>query len=161
MARLLTKICTVLLGIGIFALESESAEARMEQVLTYSKSQSFNTALRFLRVEKSFNVTEKDLDSGYLMFEYPTEQKKTIHGSIEVIERADEVAVVVSIPQLPSYHERVLIDGLLKKLREDYGAPPAARRPAPPVESAPKEDEKRPEGDDKKAPSQPNPPPQP
>jgi hypothetical protein len=30
---------------------------------------------------------------------------------------------------MPEYYERVFRDGLLKKLREEYGAPPIAKKP--------------------------------
>ncbi len=108
------------------------AQARTEHTLRYSKTQSFNSALRYLRVDRGYNVVEKDPDSGYLMFEYKSDgSEKTTNGSIEVIERGDEIALVVQLPQLPEYHERLIANGLLKKLSTDYGAPPALKKPSP------------------------------
>ena len=34
------------------------------------------------------------------------------------------VRVLVQIPQMPGYHEQVLVDSLARKLRADYGDPP-------------------------------------
>ena len=105
------------------------AEARAEERLGYTKTQSYQAALRFLRVDHGYVVVEKDPDSGYLLFEYPLRDAGVTQGSIEVVERADSVALVVQLPKMPSYHERLLIEGLLKKLRDDYGAPPAQKKP--------------------------------
>ena len=41
-----------------------------------------------------------------------------------VIEAGGKVRVYVQLPQMPEYHERVLRDGLMRKLRDEYGAPP-------------------------------------
>jgi hypothetical protein len=40
---------------------------------------------------------------------------------------------------MPEYHERVLRDGLLKKLREEYGVPPPReqKKPEPPDAGTP------------------------
>jgi hypothetical protein len=42
------------------------------------------------------------------------------------------VRVVVQIPQMPGYHEQVLVDQLARKLRNEYGDPPKKPPPAPP-----------------------------
>ena len=41
------------------------------------------------------------------------------------------VRVVVQIPQMPGYHEQVLVDSLARKLRNEYGDPPKRPVPAP------------------------------
>jgi hypothetical protein len=45
------------------------------------------------------------------------------------------VRVVVQIPQMPGYHEQVLIDALQRKMRAEYGDPPKK----PPLPSPPKD----------------------
>ncbi len=131
-----TCICGLSLGFSTL-LTSPTVQARMEERLSYSKTQSFRCALRFLRVDHGYEVVEKDAESGYLLFQYPLRNSEVTQGSIEVVERANSVSLVVQLPQMPSYHERVLIEGLLKKLRQDYGAPPATEKPpskeAPPA----------------------------
>lgn len=106
------------------------ASARVEKTLRYSKTQSYNTALRFLRVNQGYKLIEKDLDSGYLLFEYPSEgRSEPTSGSIEVIERGEEISLVVQLPQMPHHHETMLATALLKKLHEDYGEPPSPPKP--------------------------------
>lgn len=118
------------------------SDARVEESLSYTKQQSYNAALRFLRVDRGYKLIEKDDDSGYLLFEYPIQGSEDVtNGSIEIIERKDGVAMVVQLPQMPRYHEKMVMSSLLKKLQADYGAPPAARK-APPKEEEPTEDEK-------------------
>jgi hypothetical protein len=43
------------------------------------------------------------------------------------------VHVIVQLPQMPKYHEQVLVDDLARKLRQEYGEPPAKRPPPAPV----------------------------
>lgn len=127
---------------------SAPADARVEERLAYSKSQSFQAALRFLRVDHGYAVLEKDAESGYLLFEYPKRESGYTQGSIQVVDRGDTVAVIVQLPSMPSYHERMLIEGLLKKIREDYGAPPQKKAPEKPnPEPAPDEHEPSPPDD--------------
>jgi hypothetical protein len=113
-------------------LESGFAEARAEGTSDYSKTQTFTGALRYVRVDLGYDVIEKDLDAGYLMFRYepPGRRGRPTHGSVEIVEAKGRVMLYVKLPQMPSYHEVVLRDGLLKKLREEYGDPPRPR-PAP------------------------------
>src|SRR5688572_16063185 len=114
----LTAMRRIARNLGFFILTWAAVPlARTEETTPYSKTQAYNGALRFLRVEQELDVIEKDADLGYMLFEYPTgmgEEKTT--GSVEVIEREDEVLVVVQISQLPSHHESRLVGALLKKL---------------------------------------------
>jgi hypothetical protein len=132
----------------ISLLGSAPCVARVEHTLSYTKTQSFNTALRFLRVDSGYTITEKDSESGYLMFEYPSEgSSKTTSGSVEIIERESSVALIVQLPQMPHHHERMLAAGLMKKLQDDYGAPPRAKakpdsQDPPPDNDAPPSKEK-------------------
>lgn len=130
--------------------------ARTEETTGYTKTQAYNGALRFLRVEQELQVIEKDADLGYVLFEYPTgmgDDKTT--GSLEVIERDEEVLVVIQISKLPAHHESRLVGALLKKLEADYGDPPKRApkaKEAPDSEKPPSEDDS--EHDDK--PDEPN-----
>ncbi len=120
-------------SLGLAALLSaDLAAARAEAQSDYSKPQTYSAALRYLRVDLGYEIVEKDPDAAYLMFRYsPTGRRSPIHGSIEVIEAKGKVKLFVQLPQMPSYHEVVLRDGLLKKLRQEYGAPPKKSEPAP------------------------------
>lgn len=120
-------------------------EARVQQETGYTKQQAFNGALRFIRVDSGYQVTERDLDSGYFLFEYPSSDTDTPNrGSVEVVEQESGVLVIVQLPQLPEHHERYLADKLLAKLRSDYGEPPQRKEPAPARKPKNKEKEDEP-----------------
>jgi len=118
--------------------------SRTEETTPYTKTQAYNGALRFLRIEQEFEVIERDPDLGYVLFQYPTGvDDQTTTGSVEVVERDEEVLVVVQISKLPAHHESRLVGALLKKLEADYGAPKARVKDKPPKkapESEPDED---------------------
>lgn len=162
---MLGKVRHVACFLTLLALAPSVAEARVQTEAGYTKLQAFNGALRFIRIDQGFAVTEKDLESGYLLFEYKgAADDKPTSGSVEVIEKDGGVSVVIQLPQMPEHHERYLADGLLAKLRSDYGDPPARKppsdakakereKPAPDGSAPTKGREGRREGDrDKKAP---------
>lgn len=122
---------------------SGSASARVTAESQYTKAQNYSAALRFLRVDKGFEVVERDEDAAYLIFRYPTPERKeqAVTGTIEVVELDQRVTLIVKLPQMPQYHERLLSDQLLKKLRDEYGPPPAPKQKPeekPPAEKKPK-----------------------
>lgn len=107
-----------------------AAEARVTSDSGYTKKQTYSTALRFLRVDRGYEVLERDADAAYLIFRYepPGQPKSELTGTVEVVETGEKVRIFVQIPQMPEYHERVLRDGLMRKLFEEYGAPPVRRK---------------------------------
>jgi hypothetical protein len=122
---------------------SLDASARTEGSSGYSKPQTFSCALRLLRVDRGYEVVEKDQDAAYVLFKYPVAGKKEeASGSLEVVETSAGVRVFVQLPRLPEYHEAILRDALLKKLREEYGPPPIK---APPEKPAPRPEKPKPE----------------
>jgi hypothetical protein len=126
----------VLFALGLSGLlVVTSARARVEGDSAYTKMQTFSAALRYLRVDLGYEVVEKDPDAAYLIFRYAAngQAKDTLTGTVEVVETESRVKVFVQIPRMPEYHERVLRDGLLRKLREEYGVPPprAEKKPGP------------------------------
>lgn len=122
------------LAFGVVALfSSRGADAKVEVDSDYTKSQTYNGALRYLRVDLGYEIVEKDMDAGYILFRFdPSRNNNPKSGSLEVIETKDRVKVVIQLPQLPSYHETVLRDGLLKKLRTELGEPPKKKKDPPP-----------------------------
>jgi hypothetical protein len=132
---LVLAVCPVALAAALLA---GGAEARVEAESEYTKAQTYSGALRYLRVDLGYEVVEKDPDAAYLIFRYavPGQNKRSTNGTIEVVETRGRVKLLVQIAEMPEYHERVLRDGLLKKLRGEYGAPPKkadrpeAKRPA-------------------------------
>ncbi len=121
MARLLFVLAITGGALGI----ASPAEARVETESPYTLQQTFNGALRYLRVDLGFEVLERDFEAGYLLFKYVgIPGQNPSRGAIEVIEVNREVKVIVQLPEEPSHHETVLSDGLMKKLETEYGEPP-------------------------------------
>jgi hypothetical protein len=111
-------------------LVGATADARVEASSNYTKSQAFSGALRFLRVDRGYDVVEKDPEAGYVLFRYPMPGKQpSSSGSVEVVETSQGTKIYVQLPRMPEYHELVLRDALLKRLREEYGAPPPKAKP--------------------------------
>lgn len=118
------------LVLGIAGLLASGAEARVEAEAGYTKAQTYNCALRYLRVDQGYEIVEKDADAAYLLFRYelPGRSNKT-NGSVEIVDTGDDaVKLYIQLPRMPQYHEQVLRDGLLKKLREEYGEPPPRQK---------------------------------
>lgn len=129
-------------GLAVAALLSgHEATAKASYESAYGYDRTWNAAFRMIRVDLGFKVVEKDANTGYLLFEYksPESGAKATSGSIELIRGAEDgpVTVVVQLPQMPHHHEQVLINNLARKLRQEYGDPPArAPRSKRPPEDA-------------------------
>jgi hypothetical protein len=124
-------------GLALASVETETA---------YTKSQTYNAALRYLRVDLGYEVVEKDPDAAYLLFRFAAQGKKTpSNGAIEIVDQraGNRVRVYIRLPELPHFHEQMFSDGLFQKLRNEYGDPP--RNDDPP----PKEKDKDGQGDGK------------
>jgi len=123
-----------------------AAHASVETDSQYTKSQAYNAALRYLRVDLSYEVVERDAEAAYLLFKYvPQGRKVPANGSIEIVERRDGIRLMVRLPEMPRYQEAVLSEGLIRKLTTEYGEPP--RREEPP-KKAPKAGERDPKKDE-------------
>jgi hypothetical protein len=126
-----------LLGLAVAAAivtTGPSASARSDYDSTYGYDRTWTAALRLVRVDLGFKITEKDEASGYLMFDYKSpESHGASPGSIELVRSGDgSVRVVVQLTQMPRYHEQLMVDELAKKMRREYGDPPTLQ-PAPPT----------------------------
>ncbi|HET9956545.1 MAG TPA: hypothetical protein VFQ61_18710 [Polyangiaceae bacterium] len=121
---------------GLSGLMAGAAQARVEGNSGYSKSQTFSAAVRLLRVDRGYEIVEKDADAAYLLFKYPVPgQKLVTDGSLEVVEARGAVRVIVTLSKLPEYHEALLRDALLKKLESELGpAPRPPEKPTKPVD---------------------------
>lgn len=134
------------LGVGLLGLATAlvvfasepPAEAKSGYESSYGFDRTWNAGTRLVRVDLGLKITEKDEAAGYLLFDYlsPESGKKPVPGSMEFVRAKDTgaVRVVVQIPQMPGYHEQVMVDALARKLRSEYGEPPKK-----PVVSAPKD----------------------
>jgi hypothetical protein len=141
-------------ALSALCLLTRPAAARAEAEVGYTREQTFSAALRYLRVDLAYEVTEKDPQAAYLLFSFadPALQKKSGHGSIELVQREKVVRVLVNLPELPSYREELLKRGLLEKLRLEYGEPPPPEPPkkAPAKPDGPPADGKEPPAEEPK-----------
>ena len=119
------------------ALAPATALARTSQDFPYPVAQAWNASLRLVRVDLRFPVTDRDQETGFLLFDY-VDGSRSYPGSVELVrtrvEGRDGVRVVVQVQAMPSYVERMILDRLARKLVEDFGEPAPAPppRPAPP-----------------------------
>lgn len=124
-----------LVALAVATLAAPAA-GRVDGSSPYSKAQTYSGALRYVRVGLGYEVIEKDPEAAYLIFRYtpPGASKDgSVTGTVEVVEASGGVRLFVNLPRMPEYHERLLRDGLLKKLRDEYGAPrPTEKKPASP-----------------------------
>jgi hypothetical protein len=136
---LLSATLALLVALAI-VLSTPVADARSSFDSAYGFERTYNAALRLVRIDMGLKVTEKDDQSGYLMFDYRGSETgpKTTSGSMEFIrprEPDGPVRVVVQLPQMPRYHEQVLVDSLARKMKQEYGDPP--ERPKAPATPTP------------------------
>lgn len=104
------------------------SEAKVSGDVEFSLAQVYSGALRYLRIERGYQITEKDAETAYVLFRYQDAGKKqTSFGAIEMVQRQRGVRLIVRLPELPSYHEQVLRDGLVRKLQEEYGCSGCAK----------------------------------
>ncbi len=136
MRRLLEAGLLLVCGVAIAALfRSEGADAKASLDSPYTLAQTYNAALRLVRVDLGLTVTEKDPTVAYVLFEYKSTESGTrvVPGSVQMLDTGRAIKVVVQLGQMPRYHEQVVLDALAKKLRDEYGdpAPRSGHRDAP------------------------------
>ena len=124
-------------------LDEREALAKQSLESLYTYDQTWNTALRLVRVDLGYKVLEKDDKAGFILFEY-TDKDSVSNGSIELVKTEKSIHVVCVIPKYPSYHEAVILDRLARKLKDEYGPPPD--KPKPPPDAGPPPDDAGPDG---------------
>jgi hypothetical protein len=131
------KAAVALAASALFAalVRSGPVEAKASFDSPYTLAQTYNAALRMVRVDLGLPITERDPSAAYLLFDYKSTEsgQKVVPGSIEMLDSGKTIKVVIQLSQMPRYHEQVMSDLLVKKLREEYGdpAPRPARHDAP------------------------------
>lgn len=117
-------------------------QARKDTEVRYRFDQVWGATVRLVRVDYRFPIRDRDEEVGYLLFEYK-DGNRSYPGSFELIQTRvhgeDRVRIQLTIPAMPGYIERMMLDKLEKKLEDDYGEPPPPRR---------EPDRREPEGDD-------------
>lgn len=138
---------------------ASTAHARVTQDLPYAPDVTWNAAIRMIRVDMGFSITERDRESGFVLFTYRDAARNTA-GSIEfvptTIDGVQGVRAIVQLPAMPSYAERHLLTRLDRKLHEEYGEPRRPPRTAPtPSQPRNPEGNSPPPGDGTPAPNAP------
>ena len=130
------KRAAVLLQLGLLlALAAPAvAEAKSKKVFTYRYDTIWSTTVRLLRADKGYKVTDKDKETGYVLFVYPGRGSvKACAASMEIFATVDEegfrrIRVQLKIAHQPSYIEVALLDALEQKLRQEQGTAPPAEK---------------------------------
>ncbi|MBI5516149.1 MAG: hypothetical protein HY909_20360 [Deltaproteobacteria bacterium] len=120
-------------------LAPSAATARSVRDEPYPYETTWNAALRLLRIDLGCTIQERDQEVGYFTFTW-REGTRTYPGSVELVRAQVDgragTRVIVQVPQMPTYVETLVLSRLGRKLRTEYGEPPALpppRRPeAPP-----------------------------
>lgn len=119
------------------------------RMLSYPIDHVWPTAIRYLRIDRGFEITDRDRDAGYLLFEFPLEEKRIGSGSLEMFEAVDasgraSVSISVNTGAGPVHLPNAILDGIAAKVRAERGQP----APPPP----PKQEEPPPKKKDKDEP---------
>lgn len=122
---------------------SEGAGAKASHSSPYTYRQTFGSTVRLLKVDMGFEVTEKDPDWGYVLFDYtsPESGNRKNKGSFSFVEQKGQVHVTLQIPAMPGYHEQVILDKLKQKLKQEHGEPPRRAKPDDEDEDEEKKDD--------------------
>jgi hypothetical protein len=125
----------LLLALALCSAPS-TVQARAKGEVSYPFNSVWTTLVRLVRVDLGCAITEKDKDEGYVIFDYE-DAGRTVPGTIELVRSKrgvqEVISLVVQIPAMPSYVERMVIDRLERKLREELGSPRQAPAAAPPT----------------------------
>lgn len=111
---------------AVASLSSLDARAKTAHKSTYTFRQTYGSALRLVKVDLGLKITDQDPDWGYLMFEYTSREsgKRKSQGSFEFVRKQGRVKVWLQLARLPSYHERAIMDRLVRKLSDEHGIAP-------------------------------------
>ncbi|HEU0034351.1 MAG TPA: hypothetical protein VFQ53_27200 [Kofleriaceae bacterium] len=143
----------LLLAIALASATASSAAARSEKTLAYARDHAWPTAVRFVAVDESAKILEKDGDAGYVLFEIK-DQGKLYRGSLELVtvtvNGQPNVKLVVTLVDRPSWMEVAMLTRLEQKLRADLGSPnPAPSKPRDDKPNDKPKDSDKPDGDKK------------
>lgn len=135
-------------------LTASPALARSERTLDYSYKAVWSTAVRMIRVDRRYPVSDKDKDNGYILFTFPGKGSvKKCAASLELVQTKDaqgfqQIKLKLRIQHQPSWVELQFLDHLERKLKSEQGPPPPrrVRKPKKKPERKPKKKPERGEG---------------
>ncbi len=124
------RLCAGFAPFMLFLCLSSPAQAKNRSEYRYRFDQVWGGLVRMVRVDYGFPIRDRDPDIGYVVFDY-TDGGRAVPGSAELIRFQENgesrIRVVFTVPAMPSYIERMMLDRLTKKLKEDYGEPLPSR----------------------------------
>jgi hypothetical protein len=117
-------------------LAPTTSHAKKTEDFRHTYDQVWGAAIRLIRVDQGYAIKDRDQSVGYFLFDYK-DDGRLYPGSVELVRTGDQgvgsIRVVVQIPAMPSYIERMLLDKLEKKLVHEYGEPsPPPKKPVEP-----------------------------
>jgi hypothetical protein len=117
-------------------LAPSTGRAKKTADFRHSYDQVWGAAIRLIRVDQGYPIKDRDPTVGYFLFDYK-DDNRMYPGSVELVRIEDQgggpIRVVIQIPKMPSYIERMLLDKLEKKLVDEYGEPtPPPKKPEEP-----------------------------
>jgi hypothetical protein len=136
------------------ASEAAAATARPlafienRRVLSYPFDQVWPTAIRYLRIDRGYKVTDRDEEAGYMLFEFPVDGGRIGSGSVEMFATEDaagrpSVSLAVNTGAGPVHLPNSILDGIAAKVRAERGQPvdPPKQEQPPPKQDKPDEDD--------------------
>ena len=143
---MLRKLASHAVFVAAFVALPATASAKAQMDSVYSYRQTFGSALRMVKVDLGFQVTEVNADWGYVLFEYVTADSgaRKNRAAIQLVESETNgtVQVAIQMPQMPSFHEEFILDKLRQKLQEEHGAPPERGKKKEPEDGKKKDADK-------------------
>lgn len=118
-------------------IASASQGVGQTRVLPWPSEAVWPTAVRLLRVDRGFTIVDRDVDAGYILFDFPIGADNKGRGSVEVFATTDAsgrnaASVQITTDGGPVHLPHALLDALAQKVREERG-PPAAPPPREPT----------------------------
>jgi hypothetical protein len=115
-----------------------------KRVLSYPFDQVWPSAVRYLRIDRGYKITERDSDAGFILFSFPVGAETPGSGSVEMLKTLDaagrpSVEMRISTQAGPSHLPHTLLEGIAAKVRAERGQPPPPPPPEAPKDPPPKD----------------------
>jgi hypothetical protein len=151
---MLARVGLLLIASAVLLFSSPAA-ANTKHESPYTYEQTFGSTLRLLKVDLDLEVKEINAEWGILTFFYLSSEsgERKNRGSFTFVREEEGVRVVLQIPEMPSYHEQLIIDKLKRKLELEHGEPPPPKKPKKDEDD---DDDEADEDEDENAPIQPD-----